>query len=276
MTLTVADLFPEDKAVRVRLEWGARRETAEQVAARILRMLDLFRGRFDAAETEWRGPALVFRDAADFTDPSALGRAIESNRERDAPDSPFSTGTRKMHFLLYPDQDAKEPLFSLDVTAGRNLGPRPNKISLKLPAGFTIGTPDEASAWFRKLILIWEPETASLTSWEVYDRVSERRARLGLPGHTSHREPAVGYLNWFSRTAYGRLPFPIAAAAVQDHPDGTLITVRDWRPPAVADLYAELQVMGMMHEMPPVQVLSPPVWDGQERDTGLKGSHGGN
>ncbi|MCQ1953214.1 hypothetical protein [Arthrobacter sp. zg-Y238] len=261
MTLTVADLFPEDKAVRIGLLWGARRETAEQVAARILRMLDLFRGRFDAAESEWHGPALVFRDAADFTDPSALGRAIESHRERDAPDSPFSTGTRKMQFLLYADTGAKEPLFSLDVTAGRNLGPRPNKISLKLPGGFTIGTPDEASAWFRKLIRIWEPETASLTSRESYDRVSERRTRLGLPAHTSHREPAVGYLNWFSRTAYGRLPFHIAAAAVQNYPDGTLITVKDWHAPAVADVYAELQVMGMMHEMPPVQVL---------------GNHGGN
>ncbi|MCC3301260.1 hypothetical protein [Arthrobacter sp. zg-Y895] len=276
MTLTVADLFPEDKAVRVRLVWGARRETAEQVAARILPMLDLFRGRFDAAEMRWHGRALVFREAADFADPSALGRAIESFRERDAPDSPFSTGTSKTQFRLYADTDAKEALFSLDVTAGRNLGPRPNEISLKLPPDFTIGTPDEASAWFRKLIRIWEPETASLTSWEVHDRVSERRTRLGLPGHASFREPAVGYLNWFSRTAYGRLPFPIAAAAVQNYPDGTLITVRDWRAPAVADLYAELQVMGMLHRPPAVQVLSPPVRDGQEPDTDVKGSHGGN
>ncbi|MCC3291357.1 hypothetical protein [Arthrobacter sp. zg-Y1110] len=276
MTLTVADLFPEDKAVRVRLEWGARRESAEQVAARILPMLDLFRGRFDAAESEWHGRALVFRDAADFTDPSALGRAIASNRERDAPDSPFSTGTSKTQFRLYADKDAKEPLFSLDVTAGRNLGPGPNEISLLLPAGFTIGTPDEASAWFRKLVRIWEPETGSLTSWEVYDTVSERRARLGLPGHTSYREPAVGYLNWFSRTAYGRLPFPVAGAAVQNYPDGTLITVRDWHTAAVADLYADLQVMGMMHDMPPVQVLSPPVRDGREPDTDVKENHGGN
>lgn len=264
MAQTVGDLFPKTDHVRawLSLDWGSRKETPEQVADRILRMLPLLRTRFrDDRDTRWRmmvpsGSGTGWTDVPG--DPAVLGEMIRSPRQRDAPDSPVDTGTLRTDFSLVRGPEPGSELFTFSIEAGRSqVRQQPaNGISLLPPAGFIIGVPEEACGWFAELVRIWQPEHACLITPETMDLSREKGKRLGV-GHRPFRVPSVGYLNWFSSIGYGRLPFPLDAVT-RESPAGTLIAVSEWNARAVADLYAELETMGMLRKMPEVQVLPPP------------------
>ena len=264
MAHTVGELFPKTDRVHawLSLEWGSRKEAPVQVAERILLTLPLFRSRFPDPDARWQmsvktlfGPGPQWVDIPDT--PEALGALIQSPRQRDVPDSRVDTGTLRAKFSLTGSGDPDNGLFQFDISAGRSNFWKPNGISLLPPAEFIVGPPEGARIWFRELVRIWQPETASLTTPETMDLCRERREQLGI-GHRPFDAPSVGYLNWFSRAGYGRLPFPLPAAVAEEDPDGTLIAVKDWTADAVADLYTELETMGMLHEMPAVQVLDAP------------------
>ena len=256
MAQTVGELFPKTDRVQawLSLKWGSRKETPVQVAERMLLMLPLVRDRFGDRDTYWR----MSPGGGDVPDsPEALGALIQSPRQRDVPDSLVDTGTRTARFTLMAGNEPGQPLFSFDVEAGRSHFWKPNEIALQPPADFVVGSPEEARGWFRELVRIWQPETASLTTPESRDLCRERRKQLGI-GHRPFDAPSVGYLNWFSRTGYGRLPFPLLDAVAEEDPAGTLIAAKDWTAAAVADLYAELEIMVMLRPMPEVQVLDGP------------------
>ncbi|MCQ1956456.1 hypothetical protein NNX39_08085 [Arthrobacter sp. zg-Y826] len=267
MTQTVGDLFPLPDGERVHawlsLEWGSRKETPVQVAERILLTLPLLRNRFPELDAAWQmSVKTLFAPGPQWIDipdgPETLGALIQSPRQRDVPDSLVDTGTLKAKFSLTAGGDPENGLFLFDISAGRShFWTLPaNSISLRPPADFVLGSPEEARGWFGELVRIWQPETACLMTPETMDLCRERRGQLGI-GHRPFSAPSVGYLNWFSRTGYGRLPFPLDAVTRED-PDGTLIAVPDWNAAAVADLYAELETMGMLHEMPDHQVPDGP------------------
>ncbi|MCC3291358.1 hypothetical protein [Arthrobacter sp. zg-Y1110] len=265
MAQTVGELFPKTDRVHawLSLEWGSRKETPVQVAERILLTLPLFRSRFPDPDARWQmsvktlfGPGPKWVDVPDA--PEALGALIQSPRQRDVPDSHVDTGTLKAEFSLTGSGDPDNGLFQFDISAGRSnvWGTPANSISLRPPAEFIIGPPEEAHSWFGGLARIWQPETACLFTPDTMHACREMEKRLGR-GNRSIDAPSVGYLNWFSRTGYGRVPFPLDAV-IREDPDGTLIAVKDWTAAAVADLYAELETMGMLHTMPAFQVLDAP------------------
>ncbi|MCQ1995332.1 hypothetical protein [Arthrobacter sp. zg-Y1171] len=268
MTQTVGGLFPIPDGERVHawlsLEWGSRKETPVRVAERILLTLPLIRKRFPDPDAQWQMSAQILLVSGQKwidipKDPESLGALIQSPRQRDVPYSKVDTGTLKAKFSLTGTGDPENGLFSFEISAGRSgvWGNPANEITLLPPAEFVIGSPEDARRWFGELVHIWQPETACLTTPETMTRCTERGTQLGV-GQRSIYAPSVGYLNWFSRTGYGRLPFPLDAAT-RECPDGTLIAVREWNAAAVADLYAELETMGMLHKIPDVQLLDEPV-----------------
>ncbi len=278
MAQTVGELFPMTRRVHawLSLEWGSRKETPVQVAERILPTLPLFRARFPEADARWQmSVETIFGRKAPWIDipdgPEELGALIQSPRQGDVPDSHVDTGTLTAQFSLTRDSDPENGLFLFGISAGRSnvWGTPANRISLRPPADFVIGSPEEAQDWFGGLARIWQPETASLTTPETMDSCREKEKRLGLERRSIYA-PSVGYLNWFSRTGYGRVPFPLDAV-VREDPDGTLISVKDWTAAAVADLYEELETMGMLHQVPEVQVFGDLADDAEGGD-----HHAGN
>ncbi|UWX95925.1 hypothetical protein N2K95_09460 [Arthrobacter zhaoxinii] len=279
MTLTVADLFPEAEGSErawIHLGWGSRKETPEHVAARILPTLELLQDRFAVPSVRWQvtvGKTFDLRKEQPVPqDAAALARLVESPRQRDLPDADVSTGTLKARFTLFGGADPESgKLFEFEVEAGRSGPYLGNEITLRLPDGFVFGTPGKLAALFQRLVRIWQPETAALESRETLRAVWKRCDELGV----RRSDPRLGYMNWFSLTGYGRPPFPLDAR-VRAFPDGTLICAQSWNAGSVADLYADLQVMGMMHDMPAVQVLAPPPTDDEQPHTDLKEHRGGN
>lgn len=270
MAQTVGELFPLTGRVHawLVLEWGSRKETPAQVAERILPTLSLFRGRFPETDARWQmSVETIFGRHAPWVDipdgPEELGALIQSPRQRDVADSLVDTGTLTAKFSLTAAGDPDNGLFVFDISAGRSFvwDTPANRIPLRPPADFVIGSPEEAQGWFTALARIWQPETACLITPGTMDSCREKRKRLGLD-HRSVYAPSVGYLNWLSHTGYGRIPFPLEAV-VREHPEGTLISVKDWTAAAVADLYEELETMGMLHQIPDVQVFGDPADDGE-------------
>ena len=285
MTLTVADVFPEaERGERawISLSWGSRKENPEQVAARILPTLELLRDRFAAPSARWQitvGKTYDLQKSRPVPqDAAVLAGFIESPRQRDLPDADVSTGTLKAKFALDAgegpgagEDPAAGKLFGFEVEAGYSGPSMRNAFTLRLPDRFVTGTPGQLAVWLQQLVRIWQPETATLESLETLHAVWKRRKELGV----RRQDATLGYMNWFSLTGYGRPPFPLNAD-VSAFPDGTLICARKWTAGAVSDLYAELQVMGMMHDVPAVQMTTPPVADNDEPHTGVKEHRGGN
>ena len=245
MTLTVADALSLSgrEWVWTDLHWGNRQESALEVAVRILPTLQLLRGRFPADEARWliragRTSGLM-RQQPVPEDPVELAALIESPRQKDAPDGLSMCGTLEARYSLYKGDDPETgTIFEFTAEAGAGH----NRISLRLPDGFRLGTPEEAAEWFRGLIGIWQPAFAAVGSTAVTAAVVDRGVQLEKQ---FLRKFPVGYLNWFSLASYGRPPFPLEQQ--REYSAGTLVAVSEWTTTAAVDLSVELEAQGLLH-----------------------------
>lgn len=248
MTLTVTDALPLSghQWAWIDLHWGNRQETAHEVAERILPTLGLVRARFPAAEAQW-----LIRTGRTFglmeelpvpEDPHELGALIASPRQKDAADGLSVQGTLEARYTLYEGHDPEAGrIFDFSAEAGAGY----NGISLRLPGGFLLGTPEEAAEWFRRLVAIWEPGFAAVGSTVAQAAMMDRGVQLDT--RFLEKLP-VGYLNWFSLAAYGR-PSP-PSQHQHEYPDGTLVAVSKWSTAAAVELGVEMEGRGMLHWPP--------------------------
>ena len=90
-----------------------------------------------------------------------------------------------------------------------------------------MGSADTAERLFTKLVSIWQPESAILSTDRTIAEVDDLY------------DTYAGYLSWISSGTFG-LPPNLRSATAETFGDGTLLTVKDWSVDGVRHMHEEL------------------------------------
>lgn len=229
------------------LKWGPRLESPAGVAARILPTLREIDCTFGPQPSRWwlRTKLFGLRDPVPVPAGAAgLAALIESPRQRDAPDSPSSTGTVLTTFTLHAGGSPEgEVLYEFDAEAGATLC-GDNEIRLSLPPGVPWRTPGDAAPWFRRMVRIWQPESAVLSTWDANRNLDDDRYQV-----------TIGYLTWLSAQVFGTPAGEVPGG--EAFGDGTLFAAGDWSVLAIPLLWEHLAREQMLVPLRPLRYVLP-------------------
>ena len=236
MKQTVAELFStDDEYAYIMMVWGSRAERPRDVAERSWNTMTtsknalLHDGR-QLPEPTWvdASPDLYGHDRPPA--PSSLPALQDQISQRADIDDIGNVvgGVRVGSYLISGETDLAS--YSGNVGAGRTyVG---NTVTIRFFPEYPLGTEEDATALFRSLVAIWQPDIARLGTNQTSRQVQ------------NYAKSYAGYLTWLSRAGMGTPP-PLTSGVAELFGEGTLLSVKEWSVEGVRNLHEELLASGI-------------------------------